>query len=81
MGDPSLKEAVTGLNPNPKEHASFIDIHPKYGFTMRATSRFQMNIQVRKSFGIEQLDAFEDDMMLPVAWMELVSNLLPFNRV
>lgn len=70
QADPSLFEAVTGLNPNPKNHQSFIDIHPFMSFTTQGWTRVQTNIQVKKSFGITQLSMFEDDMFLPIAWME-----------
>lgn len=73
MGDPDLRESITGLKPNPKEHRSYIDIHPRWGFAMGGKTKLQMNIQVRKSYGLSQVDVFEDDLILPIAWIELVS--------
>lgn len=74
-GDPRLADSVEGLSPPEEEedYETYVDVHPEMGFAMRGKFRLQMNIQVRKSFGISQLDKFEDEMMLPVAWMELVS--------
>lgn len=71
--DPSILEYISGLAPNPKEHLTYLDLHPRWGYAMGGKTRLQMNIQVKKSFGMSQLDAFENDMMLPVAWIELVS--------
>ncbi|KAF2880151.1 hypothetical protein ILUMI_26014 [Ignelater luminosus] len=68
--DPALKEAVSGLNPNP-QHDNFLYVHPRLGFTMAGKSQLQMNVQVRKSFGMTQLDMFEDDMILPITWVEI----------
>lgn len=74
-GDPRLVQDVDGLmKPNNEEdYETYVDVHPEMGFGMGGKIRLQMNIQVKKSFGITQLEKFEDDMLLPVAWIELVS--------
>lgn len=78
-GDPKLLEDVDGLkSDNAEDYETYVDVHPELGFGMRGKIRLQMNIQVRKSFGISQLDRFKDDVMLPVAWMELVRNTFNF---
>lgn len=64
---------LEGVNPNRTLHQSYIDVHPKLGFPMGGKTRLQMNVQVKKSFGMNQLDIFEDDMILPVAWIDAVS--------
>jgi len=69
--DPALTEAISGINPNQKSHENYIDIHPNLGFAMAGKSRLQMNVQVKKSFGMTQLDMFDDDMILPIAWVEI----------
>lgn len=74
-GDPTLVQDVDGLvkPQNEADYETYVDLHPEMGFAMGGKIRLQMNIQVKKSFGISQLDKFEDDMILPVAWVELVT--------
>lgn len=69
--DSSLKEGVTGLNPNPV-YETYADLHPTLGFVMAGKNRIQVNVQVAKAFGISQVNMFEDGLMLPVAWIEYV---------
>lgn len=37
---------------------------------MAAKNRFQANIQVKKSFGITEVDKFKDNIILPLAWFD-----------
>ncbi|KAF5276711.1 hypothetical protein FQR65_LT16238 [Abscondita terminalis] len=69
--DASVRDAVAGLNKNPTDVESFVYVHPTLGFTMAGTNRLQLNVHVQKSFGMEQLDVFADDIILPMAWFEL----------
>lgn len=70
--DPILQNSILGLHPEQSRHDSFVVIHPTMGFLMSGTSRFQANIQVQKTFGINELELFhEDEMMLPLAWFEV----------
>ncbi|RZC37476.1 scavenger receptor protein [Asbolus verrucosus] len=69
--DPALREGVTGLKSSTDNYQSYLDLHPTLGFVMAGKTRFQVNIQVAKSFGISEVDMFEDGLMLPVAWMEM----------
>lgn len=69
--DPAIRDAVAGLNPNPKNHEMYSNMHPTLGFSMGAKSRLQMNVQVKKSFGMTQLDMFDEDIFLPIAWLEV----------
>lgn len=69
--DPKLREAVEGVTPPKKElHQTRLEFHPYMGFIMQGWNRIQTNIQVQKSFGMSELGMFEDDIILPVAWME-----------
>lgn len=76
-GDAKLRESIDGLKADAagaKElYETYVDVHPEMGFGMRGRIRLQVNMQVKKSYGISQLDRFPDDIMLPVAWVELVS--------
>lgn len=73
-GDPKLAEDIDGLkqNGNAEDYQTYVDVHPEMGFGMRGKLRLQMNIQVKTSTGITQLNSFQDGMMLPVAWIEMV---------
>lgn len=72
-GDPKVVENIEGLKPNPIKHQSYINVNPRLGFAMSGFSRTQINIQVKKSFGFNQLNMFKNDVMLPVAWFDIVS--------
>lgn len=69
-GDTDLQEAVTGLKPDDEEHSSFLDVHPRMGYVMQGHTRLQLNMLVRKAYGIPQTDMFTDNTMLPVAWFD-----------
>ncbi|CAH0548831.1 unnamed protein product [Brassicogethes aeneus] len=70
--DKSLRNGVTGLNPNPTDTESYVYVHPTMGFLMSGASRFQGNLLMTKSYGVSQLDIFqEDEIMLPISWMEM----------
>lgn len=71
--DKSLREGVDGLRTLQKEDVrSYLNVHPTMGFAMLGKARFQMNIQVQKAFGVYQLDRYEDGLMLPLAWIQVV---------
>lgn len=48
-GDEKLLETVNGLHPQRELHETFADIHPRLAFPIDGASRFQINIQVRKT--------------------------------
>lgn len=73
MGDPKITQDIEGLNPNPIRHKTYVNVNPKLGFAMSGYTRLQLNIQVRKSLGFNQLDMFDKNLMLPIAWFEIVS--------
>lgn len=51
-GDPKLFENIEGLEPDEKKHLTYADIHPRLAFPIDGASRFQLNIQVQKAFGL-----------------------------
>lgn len=73
-GDPKLFEHIEGLNPNGRDFQTRVNLHPRLGFAMTAKSYIQMNLQVQKVYPIHQLDFFDDDIVLPLAWFEVVSS-------
>lgn len=46
-GDESLFENIEGLSPDPEKHMTYADVHPRLGFPLGGSSRFQINVQVR----------------------------------
>ncbi|XP_066991111.1 scavenger receptor class B member 1 [Anabrus simplex] len=78
LGDPILLEAVDGLKPDPELHDSYVDMHPKLGVPLAGQSRVQINIMVRKASGIQHLDAFEDGIILPIAWASIGLDDMPY---
>lgn len=77
-GDPSLRNNVMGLSPDPEKHDMYVDIHRTLGLTIGGTSRLQLNVQVRQAAGVmgATMTHFKDLSILPVAWFELVSGCL-----
>lgn len=76
-GDASLREAIDGLKTlQKKDVETYLNIHPTMGFSMTGKARLQLNIQVQKAFGVHQLDRYEDGLLLPLAWFDIVSRKL-----
>lgn len=71
-GDRKLLEMVEGLDPQREKHETFADIHPRLAFPIDGASRFQINIQVKKTSYISGLEPFNDGQILPVIWLEVV---------
>nr|AKN78948.1 sensory neuron membrane protein 1 [Ectropis obliqua]AZB86632.1 sensory neuron membrane protein 1 [Ectropis obliqua] len=67
--DPSLHNAVKGLNPNAEEHAMIIDFEPISGTTMFVKQRLQFNIELLKT---EKHDLFKKlpGTIAPIFWLE-----------
>lgn len=72
-GDPSLRNNVIGLSPDPEKHDMYVDIHQTLGLTIGGTSRLQLNVQVRQAAGVmgATMTHFKDLSILPIAWFEL----------
>ncbi|CAG9767859.1 unnamed protein product [Ceutorhynchus assimilis] len=68
--DPKIQNAVTGQRSNPTDIESFIDIHPNFAMALRAKIRLQLNVRVEKSFGVSELNRFDDGLMLPIVWID-----------
>lgn len=71
--DPTLKEAITGLNSHPDVRDTYLDLHPKFGTMLRGKIKLQVNVRVEKSYGVSALKNYPDGLMLPLAWVEFVS--------
>ncbi|XP_055537622.1 lysosome membrane protein 2 isoform X1 [Wyeomyia smithii] len=75
-GDARLLEVVEGLNPQREKHETYADIHPRLAFPIDGASRFQINVQVKKTSYITALERFEDGDILPVVWLEVVPGVI-----
>jgi len=68
-GDPSLREALIGLRPDPSRHQFYLDIQPKLGVPMQAKGRVQINIQMTRIPEIPQASRLAN-VLIPVIWFE-----------
>lgn len=68
QGNPKDAQEVIGLNPQEKEHETYLDIEPTTGVTFRAAKRIQVNMVLRR-YG--NLPSFRNvpNLILPVLWV------------
>ncbi|VVC37874.1 Hypothetical protein CINCED_3A020936 [Cinara cedri] len=76
-GDPSLLNAVEGLNPDPIKHELIWTIDPVLGITMKTEMRIQLNIQVRNPNNYGSLNKISDNTILPVTWLNFRTETSP----
>ncbi|KAF7274136.1 hypothetical protein GWI33_013180 [Rhynchophorus ferrugineus] len=67
--DPSLINAVEGLNPDKKKHQSYFRIQPKLGVPLEGKIRVQLNLRTQETPNISPVRNFRS-MMFPVMWLE-----------
>ncbi|KAJ8706286.1 hypothetical protein PYW08_010912 [Mythimna loreyi] len=77
LADPSIREAITGLKPDPLKHDSYLDLHPTLGIALSGKSSIQINIQVKKSDLFSAVKFLDQGLILPVAWIEMGVEELP----
>ncbi|NXT05180.1 SCRB1 protein, partial [Prunella fulvescens] len=65
--DPSLVEAVEGLQPNKEQHGLFLDVHPMTGIPMNCSIKLQLNLYMKRVPGIVQTRQIKP-VVLPVLW-------------
>ncbi|KAI8433328.1 hypothetical protein MSG28_015373 [Choristoneura fumiferana] len=70
-GDPRLREEITGLNPDPILHDSYVDIHPTLGISLGGKSSLQINIEIKKTAMFSALTYLKQGLILPVAWIDM----------
>lgn len=66
-GDRSLADAVDGLNPNEKDHALFIDLHPMTGIPINCSIKLQLSLFIKKVEGISETGSIAP-VVLPLFW-------------
>lgn len=74
--DPSLKEAVEGLNPQKELHESYFFIQPTSGIPMDLAARFQINMALQSIGHMANVEKFSD-LTLPLLWFEIGMSKLP----
>ncbi|XP_043803781.1 scavenger receptor class B member 1-like isoform X1 [Apis laboriosa] len=76
--DPSILEAIEGLNPRPELHESYAYIQPKSGLPLKVAFRFQINMALQNIEHMARVEKF-GDMVLPLLWFEIGMNELPLS--
>ncbi|KAK3517458.1 hypothetical protein QTP70_011640 [Hemibagrus guttatus] len=68
-GSKVLLELVHGLNPNPEEHSTYLDVEPITGFTLRFAKRLQVNMMYGPSKDIKILNKVKETTIFPIVWL------------
>ncbi|XP_062863349.1 platelet glycoprotein 4 [Trichomycterus rosablanca] len=68
-GSADLLQGVNGLNPDPEEHSTYLDVEPITGFTLRFAKRLQMNMVYGPSEKIKILENVTDLTIFPILWL------------
>lgn len=74
--DPSLLEAVDGLNPKKELHESYFYIQPKSGLPVKLASRFQINMALQDIGHMARVEKFPG-LTIPMLWFEIGMYKLP----
>ncbi|XP_041636977.1 platelet glycoprotein 4 [Cheilinus undulatus] len=74
-GSPDLLEAVQGLSPSEEHHATYMDVEPITGFTLRFAKRIQVNMMYGPSKVITVLKKVKDYTIFPVVWLNETAEL------
>ncbi|KAF4798833.1 Scavenger receptor class B member 1 [Turdus rufiventris] len=65
--DPSLVNAVEGLDPSEEQHGLFLDVHPMTGIPMNCSIKLQLNLYIKEVSGIGQTGSIKP-VVLPLLW-------------
>ncbi|KZC10300.1 PREDICTED: scavenger receptor class B member 1-like isoform X2 [Dufourea novaeangliae] len=74
--DPSLREDIEGLKPEPEKHRAKIILQPTVGIPMKINSRIQINLVMYPTFYNDKITAF-NDLTVPLFWSDLYIPTLP----
>ncbi|KAF5281691.1 hypothetical protein FQA39_LY17712 [Lamprigera yunnana] len=74
--DPSVREHVLGINPDPIKHKSYFVIEPKSGLPLEVAARFQINMVLTDLDSMAHVEQFSN-MVLPLLWTETRLYSLP----
>merc|ERR1719184_778801 len=71
--DPSLHEAIDGVDPDREKHITFLNIEPTTGMSLQAHKRIQVSVPVAHSEYFEDLKNLHDPenrTIWPVVWVD-----------
>ncbi|XP_060759532.1 platelet glycoprotein 4 [Neoarius graeffei] len=68
-GSKELLERVHGLNPNPEEHSTYLDVEPITGFTLRFAKRLQINMMYGPAKNIQLFSKVKENTFFPILWL------------
>ncbi|XP_053971681.1 scavenger receptor class B member 1-like isoform X1 [Hylaeus volcanicus] len=74
--DPSLLEAVEGLNPRADIHESYAYVQPTSGLPVNLAFRFQINMALQNIGHMARVEKFAN-LVLPLLWFEIGMYELP----
>lgn len=69
-GDPSLRQAVDGLQPSAANHDTFIDIEPMTGSVLAVRRRLQVNVEMTPSEGFKASQVLKERLIHPFVWLD-----------
>ncbi|KAL0269250.1 UNVERIFIED_CONTAM: hypothetical protein PYX00_007054 [Menopon gallinae] len=67
--DPSYRQAVRGMSPDPEKHKYFVRIEPETGVQLEVAARTQVNVYLSRNSGLS-LFRNVTDVFVPVFWMD-----------
>ncbi|KAL6257532.1 hypothetical protein P5V15_011106 [Pogonomyrmex californicus] len=74
--DPSLVEAIEGLEPKKEDHESYFFIQPKSGIPVNIAFRFQINMALQNIEHMARVEKFSE-LTIPLLWFEIGMYELP----
>ncbi|KAI4888819.1 hypothetical protein NFI96_023926 [Prochilodus magdalenae] len=74
-GSPEMLDTVNGLNPDPEEHSTYLDVEPITGFTLRFAKRLQVNMMYGPSKQITILNKVKENTLFPIVWLNETASL------
>ncbi|XP_012256013.2 scavenger receptor class B member 1-like [Athalia rosae] len=78
--DPSLVEAVEGLNPNEEKHGTTVIIQPDVGIPLSVKSRVQTNLVMDTVHFSPRITPF-NDLTIPLFWSDMYIPELPADLI
>lgn len=77
QSDPSLLEALEGLEPKKELHGSYFFIQPTAGLPVKLAFRFQINMALQNIENIARMEKFAN-FIFPMLWFEIGIHELPY---
>lgn len=68
QGSPKYINAIIGMNPGP-DHATFVDVEPYTGATLRVAKKLQLNAKITKLKAFKDTNKFDNMTIFPFLWL------------